>query len=454
MKTIFVTSFHPLVSRNIVATSFWRFLVPAVRVILIVPEYKKDYFKKTFGSDQVMIEGIPVALTKTDVWFRRLGLAFSRTRTLAIKKKADFYHDRKLFSFLAAFLPAFVFGDIKLCRSFLRMMDNACYRKLRFEALFQKYDPTAIFSTDVQNELDIRLIQEAKWRNLPTIGMIRSWDNLTSKGMLRVIPGHVIVQNEILKSEAIHLSDVPERHVTVIGIPHYDKYLNVLKKLRTTPAFAALLRRNLFKYFDLDPEKRLILFAPMGDRYIEKNETDKFIVSALSELDLSVIVRIPPGDTVNMAGFQSRRAKVVFDETGVNDWRGGRKLNEVGVKDDDRLLYSLAFADVVVTGCSTIVVDAALFDKPVIVAAFDNRDRQYLDSVRRYYDYDHFQPVLQSGGVAVAKNQDELLTQVRNYLARPQEDAQGRHELRHEEVYRTDGHSIERLAKVIQEAIV
>src|SRR4029078_5208998 len=46
---------------------------------------------------------------------------------------------------------------------------------------------------------------------------VASWDNLTSKGLVRVIPAHVVVWNEAQAQEAAALHGVPPERVTVTG---------------------------------------------------------------------------------------------------------------------------------------------------------------------------------------------------------------------------------------------
>ena len=59
MKTVFITSFHILISRNILAAGIPRLLVAeGFRVVVLVPEYKLTYFRERFAGPNVLIEGI------------------------------------------------------------------------------------------------------------------------------------------------------------------------------------------------------------------------------------------------------------------------------------------------------------------------------------------------------------------------------------------------------------
>jgi len=66
-------------------------------------------------------------------------------------------------------------------------------------------------------------IRAARGRGIPTAGYLNSWDNLTSKGTLHVLPDAFIVWNEALAAEAQELHDVPRSIIHVTGAPHLDR---------------------------------------------------------------------------------------------------------------------------------------------------------------------------------------------------------------------------------------
>lgn len=452
--TIFITSFHTLISRNILhAGLLERLTARGVRTVLLVPRAKQEYFRKAFSGLSVFVEGVDTRLTARDLFFRRLVLAFTRTASLSIKKRALFHADRKVIPFIGFSLPALLFGNARWSVRLLQRIDAYTDSAARFRDVFARHAPALVFSTDVQNELDVSLVHAAQKRGIPAVAMVRSWDNLSSKGVLRSVPDALIVQNELLAEEARRLSHIPRERIRVIGIPHYDRYLAFRAALGGDPDGRAARRAAFFARHGFDPGKRLVLFAPMGDRYLRDNKTDKHALECLSALDLNMLVRLPPGDVVNFEGFKSKGARVTFQKTGVSEWEGGPKLNEISLEDDAELAEALEYADLVAAGATTVVVDACLFDKPVIAVAFDFEPRAYWDSIRRYYGYDHFQPITRSGGVRFAETPDELLSCARAYLSRPLLDREGRAVVRNEQMHVLDGGATARLAEALLGAI-
>jgi CDP-glycerol glycerophosphotransferase (TagB/SpsB family) len=126
------------------------------------------------------------------------------------------------------------------------------------------------------------------------------------------------------------------------------------------------------------------------------------------------------------------------------------KHTELGKQEDMHLAQTLSWSEFVVSGPSTAVIDAALFDKPCILFGFDGYEsREYLDSVRRYYDYDNFIPILKSGGAVLASSIENFISLVRKYVENPRADAKSRKTLVLGQAGFDDTNSTERLAHAL-----
>lgn len=438
MKTIFISSFHPLISRNILSTGVLEKLSEKARVVILAPDFKKEYFIKEFGGENIFVEGVDMSLSAADLFFRRVVLALSSTKALYIKKRSQFYRDGKIMPFLGYVLPSFL-GRFTVAVKVLRFFDYYFFRTDFFGDLFNKYQPDLIFSADAQNELDVRLMKEGRRTGLKILSMVRSWDNLTSKGILRFVPDALLTNNGIVKSEAVRYSFISLDKLKIVGIPHYDKYFNAATESKS----------DFFSRFGFDMQKALVIYAPIGNRYIRNNQTDKHALEILSSLDINILVRMPPTDEVNFEGFQSDKATVFFQKTGNHSDKGGKKLSEITQEDERSLVSALFHASVIVTGQSTITIDACAFDKPVVIVGFDKKERSYWDSMRRYYDYEYYKPILKSGGVSFVASPTELLDFTKKYLADSSLHREGRKKIIKMEAEFLDGKSTERLADVL-----
>ena len=100
----------------------------------------------------------------------------------------------------------------------------------------------------------------------------------------------------------------------------------------------------------------------------------------------------------------------------------------------------MAHSDVVVNFASTTTVEAAIFDTPVVNIGFDDTPALPLPlSIGRYYQFEHYQPVVETGAARIAESVDDLVQAVRGYLANPDADAAGRRELVNRCCTHTDG---------------
>lgn len=434
MKTIFITSFHLLISRNILATPILDLILARgdTRVILLVPEQKAFFFKDQFSSPGIIIEGVSAKRTSRDGFLRYLALAALDTKALAIKRKTELDGS-------GTWLVPFV-GNRRFFHRAIRALDPFVTPKSRAAILFDRYHPDIIFATDIQNEHDIRFVHEAKRRSVPAIGMVRSWDNLTSKGILRVFPDLLLVHNEIVKAEAITYSGFPEERIRVVGIPHYDEYI---KGRRAS-------REEFFRKIGGDAKRRLILFAPVGNRYLRGNTVDKEIVEIIAQVmppDCQLLVRLPPTDNVDLRGLKPD-TRVIFERPTTHDF--SPRNTELTREADQHLADTLFYSDLVIAGPSTICVDGALFNKPVILTGFDGyAKREYYESVVRYYDYEHWRQTLSSGGVRFVKNPSGLEEWTLRYLKNPGEDEEGRARIVRDQCFRCDGRSSEYVATIL-----
>jgi hypothetical protein len=67
-------------------------------------------------------------------------------------------------------------------------------------------------------------IHAARALGIPTLGYVNSWDNLTSKGTVHVLPDQFVVWNEPLAREAAELHLVPPETIRITGAPHLDHF--------------------------------------------------------------------------------------------------------------------------------------------------------------------------------------------------------------------------------------
>jgi hypothetical protein len=102
---------------------------------------------------------------------------------------------------------------------------------------------------------------------------------------------------------------------------------------------------------------------------------------------------------------------------------------------------------------STMSLDAAILDKPVICIAFSANPGSVEDTIyREAYNSLHYRPLVASRGLRLAHSWDELLTLLHQAGQSPDEVAARRQMVEHE-CGRVDGHAAERIVATLQQLL-
>lgn len=68
------------------------------------------------------------------------------------------------------------------------------------------------------------LVKSAQTLGIPTGVLVFSWDNLSTRGLMHVVPDRVFVWNDVQADEAVTLHGVPADRVVVTGAPRFDAF--------------------------------------------------------------------------------------------------------------------------------------------------------------------------------------------------------------------------------------
>ena len=201
-----------------------------------------------------------------------------------------------------------------------------------------------------------------------------------------------------------------------------------LTSTATEPAFDS--RQDFCRRIGADPARKLLALTTIPP--VLYRHHDRVIERLLEEIErgtfgpTQLLVRVHPRDDLEPYRRFDGRPNLIVEKP----FRTGR-VAEGSVVDptgDDRhhLANTLTHSDVIVNVASTIAIEAAICDTPVVNIGFDGPNpRPLLDSAARYYRYDHYRPLVEAGAVRVASHPDELVSFVRNYLDQPELDRAG-----------------------------
>jgi hypothetical protein len=185
---------------------------------------------------------------------------------------------------------------------------------------------------------------------------VASWDNLTSKGLIRVIPDHVIVWNDAQKAEAVTLHGVAEERVVTTGAQLFDHWFQ---------AGPSRTREEFCEDVGLDPLRPFLLYVgssvfiapeevPFFERWLSslRGAGDRVVSSA------GVLVRPHPANSRQWRAFDARSVPNVALWPPI-----GTDFNDPKFRQDffDSLFHSAA-----VVGINTsALLEAGIVGRPV-----------------------------------------------------------------------------------------
>jgi len=439
MKTLFITSFHPHISRNILLTPVLEMLKEKkdLRIVIVTADYKVDYFEKTFGDENVFVEGVKLyraSRTKRGLFFKRLGLFLLNTPTTLVHKKYQYYCKKKYVYYVCARFVGLV-GRSLLVRCIVRKLDLLFSPKDLFKDIYDKYNPNIVFSTDIQNENDVSLMQDARRRKVNIVGMLRSWDNTTMR-IMRIFPDKLLVGSRLLFNEMIEFYNYPTNKMVIVGNPHIEKLKN-----------PTMSKEDLYNYFGLNPELPLIFFAPSDDHLARRKDINKYMLELLSEVNANILVRFPPTDTATIGDFK-KPENMFYDKPGVSF---GEKIctdREIGLEDNDRLTNEINYSDIIISGPTSIPMDAVFLDKPSIMAEIYPTPCSFCDCIYNFKTA-HIVRMLAIGGVTHVESEEKLFSLIDDFLKNPNLFKAERAKTRSIYFSHTDGNSSNRITEEI-----
>ena len=442
MKTVFITIFQGAEAKNILRTDIYKNLIAHddIRIVFFVdsPE-RAEYYKKEFSHPRVFYEAIEDANPKgLDAFFSSLSFTLLRTATTDLRRKMNLEDNRNHLGYYWHLLLNRILAR-RWVRKLVRALDYLLVSNHRFAPYFEKYKPDVVFLAHLFDGQEVHLLREAKHRGVRSIGFINSWDKLTARRVLRLLPDSLVVFNEIFKEEAMRYADMKEKDIFVSGIPNYDWHVN----------YKPISRGEFCQKNKLDPDKKLIVYAPMGKAFsnsdwdiidlIQDSTTNNSIANA------QLFVRFQPNDFIENEELE-KRPWLRYAMPGVRFSRARGVNWDMSFDDIKGLTDTLANADLFICYASSISVDAAVFDKPVINIDFEIKGGPLSKSPTFFYKTEHYKKVVKSGAIQYPKSKEDFLLWINKYLANPAIDREARKKLVSDQCWKLDGKSGSRIA--------
>lgn len=305
--------------------------------------------------------------------------------------------------------------------AWLRLVERMVPTGAALESFIREHDPDLLLVTPLVElgSQQVDYVKCARRLGVRSALCVASWDNLTSKGLIRVIPDHVIVWNESQKTEAVTMHGVAPEQVSVTGAQLFDRWFTD-RPSRSRDEFCRMV--------GLDPSQPFVLYVgsstfiapdevPFAERWIRRIRNGPAAAFARSATapgkaghddaevaDVGVLIRPHPANSRQWRTFEAPVANVAL-------WP---PIGTDPTAPDFRRDYfdSLYYCAAVVGINTSAQIEASIVGRPV----FTIRSAEFAHAQEGTL---HFQYLVNEGGaVRSADSLDEHAAQLAAVLSR------------------------------------
>ena len=315
-----------------------------------------------------------------------------------------------------------------------------------YSDLLARHKPDLVIASTPGWRIDRYLLREAAASGIPTMTVIVGWDNPSSYAIPGTRVDWATCWSQEQRDELVHGSDWPPERVHIGGIPSYDGYF---RKTWLMP------RDEYFRLHGLDPARKLISYACSFVHFAPNYPNVEALARLVESSDLTepsqLLVRLHPSHFQDKPQiFAEEREKIHALEQKyphvhvVRPVALGGSLGYYGGEDMDEKSSMMAHSDVFVTVYSTMVVETAVHDTPIVACCIDvpggwNIPGKFSLSLKAIGNWPTHKRFREAKAGRIATDAGQLREILNAYLQNPQLDAAERKAFIEKEITFTDG---------------
>lgn len=314
-----------------------------------------------------------------------------------------------------------------------------------YSDLFAKYQPDLVLASTPGWRLDRYLLREAAQKGIPTAAVIVGWDNPSSYRLPGAPVDDINCWSEIQKKELVLGSDWSPELVNIGGIPSYDGYF---RRSWLMP------REEYFKLHGLDPNRKLLSYAcsfvTFAPNYRNIEALARLVNSGQLDQPSQLLIRLHPNHFMpgSLYEKEARQVRELVQNTPnvhlVEPVPLGGELGYYSGEDMPEKASMMAYSDVFLTVYSTMVVETAIHDRPIVSLCLDtpggwNTPGKFSLSLSEIGEWPTHQRFREADAGQVAFDERQLCAAVNRYLKDPTADHEQRLRFVQEECTFTDG---------------
>lgn len=342
----------------------------------------------------------------------------------------------------------------RVCAAGATCLESALYRP----ELVQGIDPgqfdlfVLLGIGTVHSELEGAVTYWATVHRIPCLHVIGNYDHVASKGFRGILPKLLLVWSPQMVEDAQRYQWISLSRLRMIGSLRYNSIDRA--QLQAPEEF---LRR-----IGLVPGKKTIVFAghAFAEQYFEMLAAYRELLETGEPCQL--ILRLYPNKTFMNSVYleplmeYAKTMPQVYISFADPHFREGFRDREVLQVEEEELWNILNCCDVLVDYYSTITLEGAIFDKPIIHMHYLPKTAQpYEKKPKRVATWDqiHNRRIMDYGAVEVVYSRNELLDAIKNNLKEPMRFSSARKNMVARECGPLDGRACERLLSACRDML-
>ncbi len=459
-KTVFICADHGLALVYFLQTDVVKTMLErGMRIVVLTDDGVTDKVREKFGQPNLFFEGLRLEKLKDyfhqESYNRQYWLHFlrwmggsDRVNTTAIDshlRQMEHETSRK-----GKLLLPFIKSYIRLLRKSAAARKRLVRQQTRFTPriyadLFEKYSPALVIAGTSGWRLDRYLLREAAQNGIETCMAVIGWDNPSSYRLPGAPLQWANCWSAVQKQELTAGADWQSERVHVGGIPTYDGYFRKTWQLS---------REEYFKLHGLDPQRKLLSFACSFVTFSPNYQDVEALVHLVTEDTLDepcqLLIRLHPNHFMKGSLYEQeadRIRELIRDKAHVHLVEPvalGGDLGFYSGEDMPEKSSMMAWSDVFLTVYSTMVVETAIHNRPVISVCIDapggwNKPEKFdlsLSEIGQWPTHERFRD---AGAGRVVYDSHQLREAINLYLREPQTDAAERKQFILDECTFTDG---------------
>ncbi len=473
-KRIFISADHGMAIIYFLQSDVISTLINAgVEVVLLTDDETKDKIAERFAQPGLIFEGLKLKQANAYAqkvnprwqwllgYLRRVG-GSRRINTEAMDSHvwevwAENGWKFRLGVWIPSALAILILRNFSSARKLLIKLQNRFVPSPRlYTDLFEKYNPEMVIASTPGWRMDRYLLRESAERGIPNMTVIVGWDNSSSYNISGANVQWATCWSELQKEELVKGSDWLPEQVHIGGIPSYDGYF---RKQWLMP------RKEYFKLHGLDPQRKLISYASSFVHFAPSYPNIEALAKLVSSDSLTepsqLLIRLHPSHFQEKPKIFAEERKRVFELAEqyphvhvVQPVALGGSLGYYGGEDMDEKASMMAYSDVLVTVYSTMLVETAVHNTPMVAAVIDtpggwNVPNKFSLSLKEIGNWPTHKRFIDAKAGRVAKNENELRDALNLYLKDKTIDAAERRKFVEEEITYTDASAGARTAEFI-----